>query len=213
MSDPFGTALSSADELFVDWDAVSSSEWGCTSLLSFLSFPDVEHLLGWAHHKMDTKHNPTDINADNPLPTLPSGLGVPPSLLDFFADQASWDAEKRRLWESMPFSARIATATALEEAMVATFLPLARRYVELCRWQEEDPMTADTGAQIFGGEATASMERWVVPPEQALLRLIQDEAAATSSPASTSSMGTLECIQQWHDAPILLETFAEVPEQ
>jgi hypothetical protein len=144
------------DERWVDWNKTES--WGKESLIRYISYPELDNLVGWATHVEQPSVSRVTRNSNpNPLVGLTSE-SLPPSLLGSVVQEAMAQAldGQDQLWESFDTSAMVSLGMVVEEMMTAMLLPLASQHVARCRSLEE--------ADAF--------QAWTLPPEEALDRIL-----------------------------------------
>lgn len=165
----------------VDFDAISDTRWGTITLLSTVSHPEQDRLLGLAHGEGGKQSGATE----NPLAGLPN-TPLPTTLL-----RGTIQAYSERLIRKHPnadaiqgafdHSALVALGMALEDQLTSSLLPLAREHVKRCR-------------RIESSSNGWAYVDWTLPPVEAILKLALDpntDTKQTYLPSAIVPRGSL----------------------
>jgi hypothetical protein len=186
----------------VDWMDLAAQSRSSQLLYVGVNEKRINDLIGWAttydllddqqRENQKLKSQSQSRQNINPLFCLPSAP-LPPSHLHFLSNKITRSPEydKKLLAKSFSESALVATGIFLEEMITASLLPIAGFHVMRCRAQEENsdvvaskapncriltnPITGERrkSDQVFLELSDKTCREWTLPPEEAMLKLLQ----------------------------------------
>lgn len=168
------------------FDILHHSDWAKEPFRSRIPYPEVNELVGWAMHisQPEAAHLHGDVPI-NPLLGLPSAP-PPPSylneLLTICMKLIRRDKKYAIVMNTMDHSAAVTAACLLEEMMTTILMPLAKKHVVRCRKLDMEAVSKERG------EEGIAMDDWTLPPEEALLKIIDETPDAANNMAFPTAL-------------------------